>query len=98
MSDKTEDLKRLQGVVEKIAYQQTAEDQADDLLNKMGILREYVKAENERLRGGIIKLREAIDKLKNIYLVDDLSVVTPEDQFELWDGVLQALKSTALKE
>ena len=34
---------KLEEVVEKIAYQQTAEDQADDLFNKMGILNEYVK-------------------------------------------------------
>lgn len=34
---------KLQKVVEKIAYQQTAEDQADDLFNKMGILNEYVQ-------------------------------------------------------
>ena len=32
----------LQEVVEKIAYQQTAEDQADDLFNKMSILNDYV--------------------------------------------------------
>ena len=33
---------KLQEVVVKIAYQQTAEDQADDLFNKMDILNEYV--------------------------------------------------------
>lgn len=37
------DKTKLQEVVEKIAYQQTAEDQADDLFNKMGILNEYVQ-------------------------------------------------------
>jgi len=37
------DKAKLQEVVEKIAYQQTAEDQADDLFNKMGILNKYVQ-------------------------------------------------------
>ena len=37
------DKTKLQEVVEKIAYQQTAEDQADDLFNKMGVLNEYVQ-------------------------------------------------------
>ena len=35
-------LEQLQEVVEKIAYQQTTEDQSDDLFNKMGILNDYV--------------------------------------------------------
>mgnify|MGYP003653185187 CR=1 FL=1 len=37
------DKAKLQEVVEKIAYQQTSEDQADDLFNKMGILNKYVQ-------------------------------------------------------
>ena len=37
------DKTKLQEIVEKIAYQQTAEDQADDLFNKMGMLNEYVQ-------------------------------------------------------
>ena len=37
------DKTKLQEIVEKIAYQQTAEEQSDDLFNKMGILNEYVQ-------------------------------------------------------
>ena len=37
------DKAKLKEVVEKIAYQQTAEDQNDDLFNKMGILNKYVQ-------------------------------------------------------
>ena len=51
--------------------------------------------DNQRLTSSVIQLREAINKLKVVYLVDDLSKVTPEDQFELWDEVLEALKETA---
>lgn len=41
------DEKKLQEVVEKIAYQQFGQEQIDDLYAKMGILNEYVQ---EQLR------------------------------------------------
>tara|TARA_R110000868_G_scaffold388582_1_gene657576 strand:+ start:442 stop:618 length:177 start_codon:yes stop_codon:yes gene_type:complete len=37
------DKTKLQEIVEKIAYQQTSESQAEDLFNKMGILNEYIQ-------------------------------------------------------
>jgi len=49
------DKAKLQEVVEKIAYQQTAEDQADDLFNKMGILNDYVA--EQLILPGVVKCK-----------------------------------------
>ena len=70
------DKAKLQEVVEKIAYQQTAEDQADDLFNKMGILNKYVQ-EQLTLTDVVVPKGTCCLKPKKIGKVNDM--------FESWD-------------
>jgi hypothetical protein len=69
------DKAKLQEVVEKIAYQQTAEDQADDLFNKMGILNKYVQeqltltdvSQQRELLKGFMQYVNCADTTSHIY-------------------------------
>ena len=56
------DKTKLQEVVEKIAYQQTSESQAEDLFNKMGILNEYIQ-EQLAMQGVMEEVKQEINKL-----------------------------------